>query len=93
MTARQKVRDRIEQALADLPWVTRSTLRLDTNGTAGQRTLAGLLADAFMPELARSQDAADTVARVRSAVAGLPVDGSVPVRTILDALHGQEQTP
>lgn len=89
MTRREQ-RDRIEAALAGLDAYARCILGLNTGGQRARSTYAGLLTDAFAPELARGADAEDTVTRVRDAVRRLPADGTVPVRTILDALYGQE---
>ncbi|MFE2346453.1 hypothetical protein [Kitasatospora cineracea] len=82
MTRRQQ-RDRIETALTNLG--------LNTGGQNARRTYAGLLADTFAPELARGADAEETVVRVRAAVHRLPADAAVPVRTILNALYGEER--
>lgn len=89
MTRRQQ-RDRIEAALDQLDPHTRYTLGLNTGGQRARSTYAGLLATAFAPELARGREAEDTVDRIRDAVRPLPADSTVPVRTILDALYGEE---
>jgi len=88
--SREQQRRRIEQALTKLPWSERWQLGLDGGGHAGRATLAGLLLDAFAPELARGREAAEAVARVRAAVKGRRLDDTVPVRLVLDALYGEE---
>lgn len=89
--SRREERDRIERALDGLGWPMRSALGLDTGGRSTTATLAGLLRQAFAPELARGRDAEDTLARVRAAVRRLPEDGQVPVRVVLAAMYGEEQ--
>ncbi|PBC71544.1 hypothetical protein BX265_6154 [Streptomyces sp. TLI_235] len=89
--SRRQQRDRIEQALTDLTWPKLSAIALDAGGQTARRTLAGLLCDTFASELARGRDAEETIARVRAALRGLPADGTVPVRAVLDALYGEEQ--
>ncbi|MGW4810523.1 hypothetical protein ACWEPB_02610 [Kitasatospora cineracea] len=90
MTRRQQ-RDRIAAALDQLDPHTRHTLGLNTGGQRARSTYAGLLADAFAPELARGREAEATVARIRNTVRRLPAGGTVPVRTILDALYGEDR--
>jgi len=89
--SREQQRRRIEQALQALPWAERRRLGLDGSGQAGRATLAGLLLDAFAPELARGRDAAEAVARVSAAMKGRRPEDTVPVRLVLDALYGEEQ--
>lgn len=88
--SRREERDRIERALDGLDWPTRSALGLDGVGRSTTTTLAGLLRQAFAPELARGRDAEETLARVRAVVRRFPEDGQVPVRVILAAMYGEE---
>jgi len=88
--SREQQRRRIEQALTTLPWSERWHLGLDTGGQAGWATLAGLLLDAFAPELASGRDATEAVARISAAMKGRRLDDTVPVRAVLDALYGEE---
>lgn len=88
-TTNRAARDRIEAALADLPWVGRTALGID--GRYDQRVAAGVLRKAFMPELARMRDVEDTLNRVRKVARQYPEDGAVPVRRILAALYGEER--
>lgn len=88
-TTNRAARDRIEAALADLPWVGRTALGIDSR--YDQRVAAGVLRKAFMPELARMHDVEDTLARVRKAVRQYPEDGAIPVRRLLAALYGEER--
>jgi hypothetical protein len=77
--------------LDGLDWASRSALGLSLGGRAATATLAGLLRQAFAPELARGRDAEETLARVRAAVRRFPEDGQLPVRVVLAALYGEEQ--
>ena len=83
------IRDRIEAALIDLPWIEKQAL--DLSGAQSYRVAAGMLRKAFAPELARMRDAEDTLDRVRRVVRQYPEDGEIPVRRILAALYGEEQ--
>jgi hypothetical protein len=89
--SRREERDRIEEALSGLAWPVRSGLGLDVGGRSRAATLAGLLREAFGPELARGRDAEESLARVRAAVRVFPEAGEVPVRVVLDAMYGEEQ--
>jgi hypothetical protein len=77
--------------LDGLDWASRSALGLSCGGRAGTATLAGLLRQAFVPELARGRDAEETLARVRATVRRFPEGGQVPVRVVLAALYGEEE--
>jgi hypothetical protein len=88
---RREERDRIEAMLDGLDWASRSAIGLGYGGRSTAATLAGLLRQAFAPELARGRDAEEALARVRAAVCRFPENGDVPVRVVLAAMYGEEQ--
>ena len=87
-TSNRAIRDRIEAALVDLPWVEKQAL--DISGAQSYRVAAGMLRKAFAPELARMRDVEETLDRVRRVARQYREDEAIPVRRVLAALYGEE---
>jgi hypothetical protein len=81
-------RDRIEMALMDLP--ERDRIALHIFSPQAREAYAGILREAFAPQLARAEQDAETIDRLKRLVRKRRFDTAIPLREVQDVLYGED---
>jgi hypothetical protein len=91
--SRRQVRNHLDQALAE--FADRRGRLVDLGTPHDRLHLAGVLRDAYLTQIAeleaRAENAETAAARIRAVCQAAGETGTVPTRSILDALYGEDR--